>query len=50
MRPAPYYGQHTREICRTILGLDDATIDDLVARGVLDEISERDASSLQADD
>ena len=37
LHPAPYYGEHTREICRTLLGLDDAVIDDLLARGVIDE-------------
>jgi crotonobetainyl-CoA:carnitine CoA-transferase CaiB-like acyl-CoA transferase len=46
LHPAPYDGQHTREICRTLLGLDDAAIDDLVAHGVLDELSERDAAAL----
>lgn len=34
--PAPLPGEHTREICRRVLGLDDATIDDLVARGALE--------------
>jgi len=33
--PAPAPGQHTREVCRDLLGLDDAEIDELVARGVL---------------
>jgi crotonobetainyl-CoA:carnitine CoA-transferase CaiB-like acyl-CoA transferase len=47
LRPAPYYGQHTRDLCRELLGLGDAEIDDLVARGVLDELSERDAQALQ---
>ncbi len=46
LHPAPYYGQHTREICRNLLGLDDTTIDDLVARGVLDELSARDTAAL----
>ncbi|MET0136790.1 MAG: CoA transferase [Sphingobium sp.] len=35
-RPAPALGEHTTEIARTILGLDDATIADLVAQGVLE--------------
>jgi len=33
--PPPDYGQHTREVLREFLGLDDAAIDDLVARGVV---------------
>lgn len=32
--PAPLLGQHTREIARELLDLDDARIDDLVERGV----------------
>ncbi len=35
--PAPALGQHTREICREILGLDDARIDALIAEGALEE-------------
>jgi crotonobetainyl-CoA:carnitine CoA-transferase CaiB-like acyl-CoA transferase len=35
--PAPGLGEHTREICRESLGMDDAEIDDLVAAGVLEE-------------
>ena len=34
--PAPLPGEHTRDICRRLLGLDDAAIDDLVARGALE--------------
>jgi crotonobetainyl-CoA:carnitine CoA-transferase CaiB-like acyl-CoA transferase len=34
--PAPLPGADTRDICRDLLGLEDAAIDDLVARGVLD--------------
>ena len=33
--PAPLLGQHTREVCRDMLGLDDATITQLEADGVL---------------
>jgi benzylsuccinate CoA-transferase BbsF subunit len=33
--PAPLLGQHTRQVCADLLGMDDATIDDLVERGVL---------------
>ncbi|WP_435769023.1 CoA transferase [Nocardioides sp. SYSU DS0651] len=35
--PAPLPGQHTRVIATEVLGLDDATIDRLLARGVLHE-------------
>lgn len=34
--PAPLQGQHTREVVREVLGLDDARVDDLLARGVLE--------------
>jgi crotonobetainyl-CoA:carnitine CoA-transferase CaiB-like acyl-CoA transferase len=34
--PAPLPGQHTAEICRELLGLDDAEIARLVAAGALD--------------
>jgi crotonobetainyl-CoA:carnitine CoA-transferase CaiB-like acyl-CoA transferase len=37
LRPAPRLGEHTREICRTVLGLADAEIDALVAAGVVEE-------------
>ncbi|MFC4055485.1 CaiB/BaiF CoA transferase family protein [Actinomadura syzygii] len=33
--PAPLLGQHTRDVCSRVLGLDDATIDELAGRGVL---------------
>jgi benzylsuccinate CoA-transferase BbsF subunit len=33
--PAPLLGQHTREICRELLGLDDAEIDRMVECGAL---------------
>ena len=35
--PAPALGEHTREICRTILAMDDAEVSKLVADGVLEE-------------
>jgi crotonobetainyl-CoA:carnitine CoA-transferase CaiB-like acyl-CoA transferase len=35
--PAPGLGEHTREICRTLLGIDEAEISKLVAEGVLEE-------------
>jgi crotonobetainyl-CoA:carnitine CoA-transferase CaiB-like acyl-CoA transferase len=35
--PAPGLGEHTREICRTLLGIDDTEISRLVAAGVLEE-------------
>ncbi|MPZ85785.1 MAG: CoA transferase [Actinophytocola sp.] len=30
LRPPPLLGEHTREVCRTILGWDDARIDELI--------------------
>ena len=36
LAPAPFYGEHTRDVCRELLGTHEATIDDLIARGVLD--------------
>lgn len=35
--PAPALGEHTREICRTILSMDDAEVSQLIAEGVLEE-------------
>lgn len=35
LRPAPMPGEHTREICQKILGLDTAEIDRMIADGVL---------------
>jgi crotonobetainyl-CoA:carnitine CoA-transferase CaiB-like acyl-CoA transferase len=37
LTPAPGLGQHTREICRTMLGMDDAEVSQLVGEGVLEE-------------
>jgi crotonobetainyl-CoA:carnitine CoA-transferase CaiB-like acyl-CoA transferase len=37
MRPAPLMGQQTRDICGRILGMTPEKIDDLMARGVLEE-------------
>jgi len=39
--PAPALGEHTREICRTILRMEDAEVSKLVAEGVLDESAGR---------
>jgi benzylsuccinate CoA-transferase BbsF subunit len=33
--PAPLLGQHTRQVCTELLGLDDAAIDELTSAGVL---------------
>jgi len=35
LRPAPMPGEHTREVCQKVLGLDTADIDRLIADGVL---------------
>lgn len=35
--PAPMLAGHTREVCREILGMSDAEIDELVAAGALEE-------------
>jgi crotonobetainyl-CoA:carnitine CoA-transferase CaiB-like acyl-CoA transferase len=37
LRPAPYLGEHTREICREVLGMSDAETDALLASGVLED-------------
>ena len=34
--PAPWLGEHSVEICRDLLGRDDATIEDLIARGIVE--------------
>lgn len=35
--PAPFHAEHTRELCREWLGMDEQEIDTLVAAGVLEE-------------
>jgi len=35
-RQAPLLGEHTREICRELLGVDEAEIDRLVSEGALE--------------
>jgi crotonobetainyl-CoA:carnitine CoA-transferase CaiB-like acyl-CoA transferase len=40
VRPAPMLGEHTREICRDLLGLGDESIDALVSDGVLEPYAE----------
>ena len=39
--PSPLIGEHTREVCRDILGMDDAEVEALIAEGVL-EVPEAD--------
>ena len=41
MRPSPYRGEHTREICRDLLDLDDAEIEALMTAGVLEDRAEK---------
>lgn len=38
LEPSPVLGQHTREVLRRELGLDDTTLDQLVRDGVIDRI------------
>jgi crotonobetainyl-CoA:carnitine CoA-transferase CaiB-like acyl-CoA transferase len=47
VRPAPLQGQHTREVAAELLGLSDEAIDRLVAEGVLEDISDRDAQIVE---
>ncbi len=35
--PSPRLGEHTREVCRQLLGWDDVVIDDLVRRGTIQD-------------
>lgn len=37
IRPAPLLGEHTRAVCREVLGMGDGEIDRLLAAGVLEE-------------
>jgi crotonobetainyl-CoA:carnitine CoA-transferase CaiB-like acyl-CoA transferase len=37
LRPAAFHGEHTRELCSTLLGMDEAEIDALFEAGVLEE-------------
>jgi crotonobetainyl-CoA:carnitine CoA-transferase CaiB-like acyl-CoA transferase len=41
--PAPLLGQHTREICGSMLGLSDSEIDRLIEEGALEEVQEEDS-------
>jgi benzylsuccinate CoA-transferase BbsF subunit len=34
--PTPFIGEHTRQVCREILGMADAEIEPLIAEGVLE--------------
>ena len=34
--PAPWLGEHSVAICRDLLGRDDATINDFIARGIVE--------------
>ena len=45
LRPAPMPGEHTRQVCRDRLGLEDAEIDRLIADGVLFSWTEPDRST-----
>ncbi|MGY4783704.1 CaiB/BaiF CoA transferase family protein [Rhodococcus opacus] len=45
LRPPPGLGQHGREICRTVLGMDDAAIEDLIASSVIGEPVDVDSSN-----
>jgi crotonobetainyl-CoA:carnitine CoA-transferase CaiB-like acyl-CoA transferase len=42
---APLLGQHTRALCRELLGLSDAEVDALIAEGVLEEKLPEDVGS-----
>jgi len=41
MRSAPLRGEHTREICRQLLALDDEQIEELLAAGILEDRAEK---------
>jgi crotonobetainyl-CoA:carnitine CoA-transferase CaiB-like acyl-CoA transferase len=46
--PAPMHGEHTREICATLLGLTESEIEELLAAGVLEESRPVSAGALTA--
>ena len=46
--PAPQHGEHTREICATVLGLPEPEIEALLAAGVLEEPLPAPAGALAA--
>jgi crotonobetainyl-CoA:carnitine CoA-transferase CaiB-like acyl-CoA transferase len=46
--PAPLHGEHTREICSTLLGLTESEIDELFVAGVLEESQPVPAGALAA--
>jgi benzylsuccinate CoA-transferase BbsF subunit len=35
-RPTPFIGEHTRQVCREFLGMNDAEVEALIAAGVLE--------------
>ena len=37
LTPAPQHGEHTREICTTLLGMTEADVDGLLVNGILEE-------------
>jgi crotonobetainyl-CoA:carnitine CoA-transferase CaiB-like acyl-CoA transferase len=50
VRRAPFLGEHTREIATSVLGLDDAEVDKLLAAGVLETTPPVEAALHGADD
>lgn len=46
LHPAPFYAQHTRDVCLATLGMAPQTFEELVDQGVLDELSDEDRESL----
>ena len=46
--PAPLHGEHTREICSTLLGLTESEIDELFVAGVLENSESVPAGALAA--
>jgi crotonobetainyl-CoA:carnitine CoA-transferase CaiB-like acyl-CoA transferase len=41
VRPSPLRGEHTREVCRGLLGMQDGEITELMAAGVLEDCAEK---------